>query len=513
MRYITTFVICAILKQSAAQELLLVPNSSINGFSFNPAYTFHHTPRFAGVTHHFQSGISNGIQSNQVTAGTPIYKNALFFGFSGLADRIGTTNQTLNLNASIAYRLRINQALNFYMGLTYGKENQKRFLPDYIDRYNYLQPSLNYWNIPDSLEQLQSTFTVLHQYFGVAGPKLFFGIQNRNWNRPLDAANNRVNKRWDVMASYEICTRLGRFTPLLMYSYPFSSEYENPFIARTAAFFLNYHYLKFISGIGIRNTKYPSYHLQLGYEFKRLTVLYNLGVSPVNAPTVSSNASTFHQISLQVNLSSRNSGAACYIREESVGTNGLLKTVKLYDDDQLEVWEEYHENGELMEEKSYENGLLDGEYFYSNESGDTTISGRYKQGKKQGRWIEEEDSENDAINRTVVFHYEGDLLHGKYVLKEERKRITGHYMKGKKSGEWVEYNGDGRRLRADQIRSTYVNDLLHGSYQKRENRKVVLSGQYIQGMRDGEWLYYDENGKHFKTEKYTGGALIECIYP
>jgi antitoxin component YwqK of YwqJK toxin-antitoxin module len=224
---------------------------------------------------------------------------------------------------------------------------------------------------------------------------------------------------------------------------------------------------------------------------------------------------TFHQISAQMNFFPlKKDKLPCYFLDEYEHPNGELKTAKLYDHNQLIEEAEYYENGELKEEFTYENGLFDGYYSFSTKSEDSTVNGYYKQGKKHGKWRESVEIKNHQDEcKIVVSHYENDLLHGKYMLKDDKKKVIGYYEKGQKTGKWIEYNGYKPHRHADQVIATFAEDLLEGSYIRKENKKIILSGQYVRGKKHGDWLFYDKEGKHIKTEKYSEGALIECLYP
>jgi antitoxin component YwqK of YwqJK toxin-antitoxin module len=50
----------------------------------------------------------------------------------------------------------------------------------------------------------------------------------------------------------------------------------------------------------------------------------------------------------------------------------------------------------------------------------------------------------------------------------------------------------------------------HGPYfYYYENGKIKIHGNYKNDKKDGDWKFYDEQGKLIKTEKYLNGELVQ----
>ena len=129
-------------------------------------------------------------------------------------------------------------------------------------------------------------------------------------------------------------------------------------------------------------------------------------------------------------------------------------------------------------------------------------SGIYKDGKRNGSWIE---------------YHPGGLV----------KTITS-YVDGKKEGLFVELNNNGQLLK----RCMYHNNLRHGEYKELnysnvkeerfyqndklegivkiyyDNAKIMEEGSYKNGTRDGISKWYDKDGKVTITYEYKNGQLI-----
>ena len=107
--------------------------------------------------------------------------------------------------------------------------------------------------------------------------------------------------------------------------------------------------------------------------------------------------------------------------------------------------------------------------------GSTKIIGATINGKKEGLWIEYDDS-GRLSSQKIFFH---DSLSGEVVsYHDDGKTILskGVLENGKEEGEWVIY---------------YDSD------------KVAEKGRYKNGNKIGVWEYYIENGKLNKKIEYT----------
>ena len=79
------------------------------------------------------------------------------------------------------------------------------------------------------------------------------------------------------------------------------------------------------------------------------------------------------------------------------------KMVELtYDEDLINgVYLEFHENGAQKVTLNYEDGILDGEAEFYYKTGRTKIKGKYKKGRKKGKWYFY-DAKGKLINKERV---------------------------------------------------------------------------------------------------------------
>ncbi len=219
-------------------------------------------------------------------------------------------------------------------------------------------------------------------------------------------------------------------------------------------------------------------------------------------------------------------------------------------------WIYYDRDGKIEEERDYYKDLLHGKailyypnsrpkqegYFYLNhpdsiyrewnETGRLATEGTYSYGKPYGKWkyyyldgrIKSEEIAKDTVllmesfwmpdsshTQTVVngtgeimtfyttgtlkewYHYKDGLKHGPF---EEwsiygYKTLTGSFVNGEKDGEWMFafYSG-----KTDKI-SNYKNGKLHGPYKNfYEDGKLYAEGQYQEGKKSGQWTWYTSEG-------------------
>lgn len=219
-------------------------------------------------------------------------------------------------------------------------------------------------------------------------------------------------------------------------------------------------------------------------------------------------------------------------------------------------WLYYDKDGKLEEERNYYKDMLHGKvilyyanskpkqegYFYLNrpdsvyrewnETGRLATEGTYSYGKPFGKWTyyyldgrkKSEEKTKDTINliesfwmpdsnhtQTVIngtgemmtfyttgnlkewYHYKDGLKHGDF---EEwsiygYKTLSGSFLNGEKEGEWIFtfYSG-----KTDKI-SNYKNGKLHGPYKNYyESGKLYAEGQYHEGKKTGQWTWYTSEG-------------------
>lgn len=142
-------------------------------------------------------------------------------------------------------------------------------------------------------------------------------------------------------------------------------------------------------------------------------------------------------------------------------------------------WIYYHENGEIYKIENYYNGYLDGEYIEYSDTGKVIVKGQYEEGYETGAWkynigdIVQKGSYTDGAETDwwIYSSYpEGNVLFkGKFFDGQPDGKHTWYYLNGRKKKE----------------------------------------GNFANGMRIGDWKYYDKDGALFLIITYRQGVEIK----
>jgi antitoxin component YwqK of YwqJK toxin-antitoxin module len=147
-----------------------------------------------------------------------------------------------------------------------------------------------------------------------------------------------------------------------------------------------------------------------------------------------------------------------------------------------------YENNNLVKVENYEMGYLHGRVVYYSSIEDSVFVseiGFYYYGKKTGEWVTNTDS---AIYKT---NYANDLREGKSFI--------------------CNLHGDTLALTI----YTYHNDTLNGvytEYQPSNKFAIKVLGNYKDGLKDGEWLFFFENGQGNIRGYYKDGIPVGKWY-
>ena len=139
----------------------------------------------------------------------------------------------------------------------------------------------------------------------------------------------------------------------------------------------------------------------------------------------------------------------------------------------------FHENGKLKATGFYVDRIKDSTWNYFNEDGKLTAVEGYKTGIKHGTWR--------------VFYENGQLAEETFWINGKREGIHHQYFK------------DGNR-KAEII---FKNDTYSGIAKMfHTNSKLWFAGNYKKGLREGSWVYFNEEGVQDSVEIYRNGELI-----
>lgn len=155
-------------------------------------------------------------------------------------------------------------------------------------------------------------------------------------------------------------------------------------------------------------------------------------------------------------------------------SNGFLSSEKWYENDQLNGPQRTYFNGNKVREWQIINNKLDGPYMTFFQNGNPDTAGIYIQGFKANVW---------------VTYYENGKL----------KSSTSYNLLGQKEGLQRYYAQDGSII----VQYSIKDDKLDGKYTEYyKNGGIQLEGNYVNGLKEGNWFQYDASGQKIKTRKY-----------
>ena len=143
------------------------------------------------------------------------------------------------------------------------------------------------------------------------------------------------------------------------------------------------------------------------------------------------------------------------------------------------VWKWFYEGGKLMREENYVNGKREGDLTDYDEEGNILLKGAYIDNLKEGKWVYETPDYLEYGNYT---NDEPDSLWKSFYKPSKKKYFEGRFQAGIPVG-------------------------VHQGFHPNGARKYI--GTYINGMKDGDWRYFDENDFNFLTITYKNDIEIK----
>ena len=155
-------------------------------------------------------------------------------------------------------------------------------------------------------------------------------------------------------------------------------------------------------------------------------------------------------------------------------------------------------NGQFILKGRYKNGYKDGEWIEYFDNGQIALTGLYKSGNRDGEWIKYYD--NGQIAKTETFI--NGRLEGNYVCYYENgnKDTEGIYNRNKKFGKWISYYSN--KLKKSEQK--YVQNKLVYYKDWNESGKLVSERNY-----PGIHYWYNANEEKAASIEYKDGEYIQ----
>jgi antitoxin component YwqK of YwqJK toxin-antitoxin module len=189
-------------------------------------------------------------------------------------------------------------------------------------------------------------------------------------------------------------------------------------------------------------------------------------------------------------------------------------------------WKLFYASGELFGQGSYVDGLRDGIWQFYNRDGTLAQEGSYRAGEFHGNWIwyypdgslhrKEAYRKGEEDGLFQEWNLDGELLlEGDYVEGEKQgfwfSQINDHkeegvYIDGMRDGEWTHWYDNGQK----QFRGSYLlGDPIgrHLEWNRDGTRRWL--GEYEAGLANGDWIYYSDNNQIMQVRTFKIGVLVK----
>jgi antitoxin component YwqK of YwqJK toxin-antitoxin module len=171
---------------------------------------------------------------------------------------------------------------------------------------------------------------------------------------------------------------------------------------------------------------------------------------------------------------------------------------------------QYFENGKKKEQGNIVDGHYEGQVVRYHSSGEKAAVGNYVHGAQAGSWFYYDENGiptfSEIISRgepTNLKYYNG-TFDEKYANNIPKSQFT--YKNGLKNGPFIEYYDKGK---FKQVLKKGTDGFPDETEEVLEGTQIKVQGTYLKDMYDGLILFYSQDGKLEKKEKYLNGKLVK----
>lgn len=153
----------------------------------------------------------------------------------------------------------------------------------------------------------------------------------------------------------------------------------------------------------------------------------------------------------------------------------------------------WYENGALATDGSLSQGARDGTWrWYAPDGVTITTEGRYIMGRRTGEWIHRDDA---GVVYAVI----------RYAAEPADPELTAVSLEiGNENGPMERFYPDGRR----ELSGAFRAGRFHGPFKRYfRNGRVEYEGEYQNGLKEGIWHVYRDDGSHLRDETYRRGRV------
>lgn len=157
------------------------------------------------------------------------------------------------------------------------------------------------------------------------------------------------------------------------------------------------------------------------------------------------------------------------------------------------------------------NGLRQGKWHGFYDNGQLRYQGQFKDGKGVG--VFEYYDEQGNLKATNTFEKKSNKVLNQTFATNGTKIASGYYEDQKRSGEWKFFNEkDGSLIRTE----TYKDGKIVGVSKGYKDGRVVEEIEYVNGVKNGKYNTYYDNGSPLSVGTYKDGSLsgmFTAYYP
>jgi antitoxin component YwqK of YwqJK toxin-antitoxin module len=167
----------------------------------------------------------------------------------------------------------------------------------------------------------------------------------------------------------------------------------------------------------------------------------------------------------------------------------------------------YYDNGSLLKECEYENGLRSGSWTIWYDNGLKKRDGFYKKDKKIGRWLSWYKNGQKADDK----EYLKGKLDGKVIkwYYDGTKMSEKNYINNELNGICTDYSIlDGKKMTTYQ----YVNGKKNGKSIEYFDGKKISEGNYVNDLKNGIWIYWLGKAKSSEIEYLNDKKIKEKVF-
>ena len=247
---------------------------------------------------------------------------------------------------------------------------------------------------------------------------------------------------------------------------------------------------------GPQKDKSKTFFESLARVFKDTTAQFyefnpNLVKKPVNEVGINTEAKAFNEVDSK--------GLKQGFWSKVYPNGSKAYEVYFRNDKPIGEYKRYHENGKLSAFLNYDNKGEWADAKFYDEEGKLIAIGKYHYKLKHGNWTYYKDS-----LKILEDNYKEGKRDGVAKAYYENGKVSDerNFVNDVENGVWRQYYESGKIRLETRIDSGVRNSVYYVYY---ETGKLEIRGKYKKDHMDGEWIYYDTDGKEKERIKYVMG--------